>query len=165
VTANTGRQIDRSEGFVPAVPMTMNERLEMLQIASKAWLELKRLIDAIPDSALERPNTIGIWSGRDMLCHLAGWEAIGIDIIEQLNERGDYDRIGVTRETIDAFNEEMLNLYRAMSTREVRQALDDTHYSLMQLAEQSHADIAEVVLDVTRDHYTKHLGDLRAIPH
>jgi hypothetical protein len=144
--------------------MTMNERLEMLQIASKAWLELKKLAESIPDAALERPNTIGIWSGRDMLGHLAGWEAIGIDIINQLNERGEYTPLGVNRETIDAFNEEMLIPYRAMTTREVRQSLEGTHFALMQLAEESQADIAEVVLDVTRDHYTKHLGDLRGIP-
>ncbi|HEX5164093.1 MAG TPA: ClbS/DfsB family four-helix bundle protein [Thermomicrobiales bacterium] len=142
----------------------MNERLEMLQIASKAWLGLKKLAESIPDAALEQPNTIGIWSGRDMLGHLAGWEAIGIDIVNQLNERGEYTPLGVNRETIDAFNEEMLIPYRAMTTREVRQSLEDTHFALMQLAEASQADIADVVLDVTRDHYNKHLGDLRGIP-
>ncbi|MEX2315052.1 MAG: ClbS/DfsB family four-helix bundle protein [Thermomicrobiales bacterium] len=145
------------------MPMTIDERLEMLQIASKAWLELKRLADSIPDSALETPNTIGIWSGRDMLSHLAGWESIGIDIIEQLNQRGEYTRLGLTRDTVDAFNKEMLIPYRAMSTADVRQALEDTHFALMQLAEECQADIAEVVIDVTRDHYDKHVGDLRPL--
>lgn len=144
--------------------MTTDERLEMLQLASKAWLELKRLTDSIPGDVLEQPNTIGIWSGRDMLGHLAGWEAIGIDIVEQINARGEYEKLGITRETIDAFNEEMLIPYRAMSTEDVRLALEDTHFALMQLAEQSQADIAEVVIDVTRDHYARHLDDLRNIP-
>ena len=143
--------------------MTTDERLEMLQIASKSWLELKRLADSISDADLEKPNTIGIWSGRDMLGHLAGWEAVGIDIVEQLNERGEFTRLGLTRETVDAFNEEMLIPYRAMSTPEVRQALENTHFALMNLAETSQADIAEVVIDVTRDHYNKHLGDLRGV--
>ena len=147
------------------MPMTTSQRLEMLQIASKAWLELKRLIDSIPDCALERPNTIGIWSGRDMLGHLAGWEAIGIDIVTQLDERGEYTPLGINRDTVDAFNEEMLVPYRTLSTQDVRQALEDTHFALMQLAEVSSADIAEVVLDVTRDHYNKHLGDLKGIRH
>ena len=143
--------------------MTIDERFEMLQVASKAWLELRRLVDSIPDAALEQPNTIGIWSGRDMLSHLAGWESIGIDLVEQLNERGEFTRLGLTRDTVDAFNEEMLIPYRAMSTADVRQALKDTHFALMQLAEQSQADIAEVVIDVTRDHYDKHVGDLRPL--
>lgn len=147
------------------MPMTFDERLDMLQIAARAWLELKRLADSISDERLERPNTIGSWSGRDMLGHLAGWEAIGINIIEQLNERGEYDKLGISTETIDAFNEEMLIPYRALSTADVRQALEDTHYALMHLAEHSEADrVAEVVLDVTRDHYSKHLPDLRGIP-
>jgi hypothetical protein len=144
--------------------MSMSERLEMLQIASKAWLELKRLVDSIPDSALETPNTIGHWNGRDMLGHLAGWEAIGIDIIEQINERGDFDRLGITKETVDAFNEEMQLPYRAMTTPGVRKALEDTHFALMDLAERSEGDVAEIVIDVTRDHYVKHIPDLRKIP-
>jgi hypothetical protein len=147
------------------MPMTFDERLDMLQIAARAWLELKRLADSISDERLERPSTIGSWSGHDMLGHLAGWEAIGIDLIEQLNERGEYDKLGITKETIDAFNEEMLIPYRALSTTDVRQALEDTHYALMHLAEHSEADqVAEVVLDVSRDHYNKHLPDLRGIP-
>lgn len=144
--------------------MSMSDRLEMLQIASKAWLELKRLVDSIPDSALEKPNTIGHWSGRDMLGHLAGWEAIGIDLVEQINERGDFERLGLTRDTVDVFNEEMLAPYRAMSTPEVRLALADAHFTLMDLAERSSGNVAEVILDVTRDRYAKHIPDLRKIP-
>ncbi len=99
-----------------------------------------------------------------MLGHLAGWEAIGINIVEQIDANGEFEKLGITRETIDAFNEEMLIPYRAMSTSDVRLALEDTHFALMQLAERSQADIAEVVIDVTRDHYAKHLDDLRNIP-
>lgn len=143
---------------------SVNERTQMIEFVSNSWLELKQLVDSISDAELERPNTIGIWSGRDMLAHLAGWEAIGIDIVNQINERGEFTRLGITRETIDAFNEKMLTPYRAMSTPEVRQALNDTHVALMQLAAASQADIAEVVFDVTRDHFAKHLGDLRSIP-
>jgi hypothetical protein len=147
------------------MPMTTDERLDMLQIASRAWLELKRLADSIPDATLEKPNTIGTWSGRDMLGHLAGWEAIGIDLIQQLDEKGEFEKLGLNRETVNPFNEEMLVPYRAMTTTEVRQALEDTHYALMALAEKSQADqVAEVVFDVTRDHYNKHVPDLRGIP-
>jgi hypothetical protein len=160
--AERDRLWDEGRGWLMA--MSMSERLEMLQIASKAWLELKRVMDAIPDRALEQPNTIGHWSGRDMLAHLAGWEAIGIDLVEQMNERGEYTRLGLNRDTVDAFNEEMLAQYSGMSTQEVRQALEETHFALMDLAETSQADIAAIVIDVTRDHYNKHIPDLRGIP-
>src|SRR5215203_2827753 len=92
------RRGSRPKGTLP-MPMTTDERLVMLQIVSKAWLELKRVADSIPDAALEKPNTIGTWSGRDMLGHLAGWEAIGIDFIEQLEEKGEHDKLGLNLET------------------------------------------------------------------
>ena len=110
------------------------------------------------------PNTIGIWSGRDIVGHLAGWEEIEIRIAREMNERGEFTRLGINRETVDAFNEEMLVPYRAMSSSEVRRALADTHARLMTLAEASHADINEIVIDVTRDRYAKHIPDLRGIP-
>ena len=143
---------------------TTDERTEMLNVVSESWNELKALIDSIPDTALEKPDTIGFWSGRDMVGHLAGWEEIGIRIVREMDERGEFTRPGINRETVDAFNEEMLIPYRAMSTPEVRQALIDTHSSLMQLAEASQADINEIVIDVTCDHYAKHVPDLRGVP-
>jgi hypothetical protein len=143
----------------------MDARLDMLQETSKAWLELKRVADSLSDAVLEKPDTIGHWSGRDMLAHIAGWEAIGIDLIEQLEEKGEFERLGLNRETVNQFNEEMLVPYRQMSTPEVRQALQDTHDALMHLAEHAqHEQVPSVVLDVTRDHYAKHVPDLKGIP-
>ncbi|HYI16908.1 MAG TPA: ClbS/DfsB family four-helix bundle protein [Thermomicrobiales bacterium] len=141
-----------------------DERTEMLRVVSEAWGELKTVIDAIPDAALETPNTIGFWSGRDMVGHLAGWEEIGIRLVREMDERGEFTRLGLNRETVNAFNEEMLVPYRAMSTTAVRESLNDTHARLMQLAEASQADINAIVIDMTRDHYRKHVPDLRGIP-
>jgi hypothetical protein len=144
--------------------MTLDERAEMLRVVSDSWNELQALLDSLPDAVLEKPNTIGTWSGRDMVGHLAGWEEIGIRIVREMDQRGEYTRLGINRETVDAFNEEMLVPYRALSTPEVRQTLVNTHSRLMELAEASEADVAAIVIDVTRDHYNKHIPDLRGIP-
>jgi hypothetical protein len=143
---------------------TTEGRTAMLNVVSAAWNKLQSLIDSIPDTALEKPSTIGIWSGRDMVGHLAAWEEIGIRIVREMDERGEFTRLGINRDTVDAFNEEMMIPYRAMSTPEVRQALVDTHTALIRLAEASRADIDEIVIDVTRDHYEKHIPNLRGIP-
>jgi hypothetical protein len=143
---------------------TTEGRTAMLNVVSAAWNKLQSLIDSIPDTALEKPSTIGIWSGRDMVGHLAAWEEIGIRIVREMDERGEFSRLGINRDTVDAFNEEMMIPYRAMSTPEVRQALVDTHTALIRLAEASRADIDEIVIDVTRDHYAKHIPNLRGIP-
>jgi hypothetical protein len=55
------------------MPMSIDERLDMLQKASRAWLELTRLLDRIPEAAMNQPGTVGDWSGRDLLVHIASW--------------------------------------------------------------------------------------------
>ena len=47
------------------MPLSMHDRIELLQRTAHAWLAYKRLLDAIPDADLERPREIGEWSGRD----------------------------------------------------------------------------------------------------
>lgn len=145
------------------MPMTVDERLDMLQSASRAWLELRRLLDAIPDEVMERPHTVGSWTGKDLLGHLAGWEALAIDIINELDERGDSTPLAVNPETIDVLNEEMLVPYRALPTSEVRRALEDTHLALMDVAERSPDVRADIVIHVTRDHYNEHVDDVRRL--
>lgn len=146
------------------MPLTMPERLEMLQQASKAWLQVKKLIDTIPDRALEKPGTVGSWSGRDLLGHLAGWEAIGIDVVREIEAGGAEEWPDLADDEYDAFNEEMLAPYRAMTTAEVRQALEDTHITLMNLAETAQRlTNPGTILSVTSEHYAKHLDDLRKL--
>jgi hypothetical protein len=143
--------------------MTFDERLEMLQQASRAWLELKRDVDRIGDEALERPNTIGAWRGRDVLAHLANWEAVGIGMLAEMDagmpERWpDTSQIG-----LDAYNEQMLEPYRDLPLADVKRYFEDTHYALMAAAETSTAVRPELLLDLTRDHYAQHIDDLRRL--
>jgi hypothetical protein len=142
------------------MPMTMDERVEMLQRASKGWLELTRVIDRIPTAALVRPNSIGTWSGKDLLAHLANWEEVALDIVAEMEDgspeawpEGDNDEI----------NEEMLAPYRDSALAEVREYLEATHFQLMDAAERARNVTPRIVLEVTSEHYAIHIDDLKSL--
>jgi hypothetical protein len=144
------------------MPMTFDERLDMLQRASRAWLELKRVTDRLSDTQLTRPNTYGSWSGKDVLAHLAAWEEVGIDVIREM-EAGNPEQWPDSDDMIDEFNAELLEPYRDLTAAEIRAALQETHFTLMQLAETAPDIRPDTILSVTADHYSEHVEALRAL--
>jgi hypothetical protein len=145
------------------MPMTIDERLEMLQQASRNWLELKRVIDRLSDDQLTRPNTIGSWSGKDVLAHITAWEEVGIDVIREMEAGNSEQWPDDGDDVIDELNEELLEPYRELTVAEVRAALNEAHFTLMQLAETSPDIRSETVLEVTADHYPQHIEALRSL--
>ncbi len=143
--------------------ISTNERLQMLQDAAKSWLEVRRILDTLPDSALIRPNTVGAWRGQDLLVHLANWDEQAIFVLERI-AAGDSPHWplppGIDN---DEWNEERLAPWRAATPAQARRYLVDTHDRLMHLAETMRAVKPRVVLGATQYHYGEHLDDLRAV--
>jgi uncharacterized damage-inducible protein DinB len=52
--------------------MTVEEILDALDATRERLLTV---LEPLPDEALEYPGTIGIWSVKDLLAHLAAWES------------------------------------------------------------------------------------------
>lgn len=140
--------------------MTFDDRLDMLQQASRGWLELKRVIDRISDRDMNRENTVGTWSGRDLLAHIANWEEVAIKVIERLESGEPPD--WPDGET-DTTNAKMLEPYRGASLDDVRAYLDATHFALMEVAEHAKNITPDDVLRVTANHYAKHMDDFRSM--
>jgi hypothetical protein len=145
------------------LPLSMHDRIESLQRTAHAWLAFKRLLDAIPDADLERPNEIGVWSGRDVVVHVATWEDEALRVIAHLDaglpERWP-DHSGAAR---DAWNAAQLAPFRALSTAEIRVFSVGTHAELMLAAEQSPVAGPSVAMRVTEGHTAEHLAQLREL--
>ena len=146
------------------MPISMNERLAMLQTASRAWLDLTRTLSKLTDAQLLRPDTIGTWSGKDVIAHLANWEQVATETIEEA-ESGNPDAWpdDTWESVIDEMNEELLNPWRDRSMADVRQYLEDAHFTLMNLAETSQHVRPEVVVYVTENHYGQHAEDFQLL--
>jgi hypothetical protein len=144
--------------------ISMDERLKMLQKASRAWLDLTRTLNKLTDTQLLKPNTIGSWNGKDMIAHIANWEQIAAETIEGV-EAGHPDawRDDLWIDVIDEMNEDLINPWRDRSPAEVRQYLDDAHFTLMNLAETSRFARPDIVVYVTETHYSQHADDFHLL--
>ncbi|HEY7142177.1 MAG TPA: DinB family protein [Methylomirabilota bacterium] len=78
------------------------------------------LVRRIPAAMLRRPRTHGAWSIRDVLVHIAAWEAEGARRLA-LIARGRGDRIVWydTTAELDAFNARVVRASRGLSVRAV----------------------------------------------
>jgi len=145
------------------VAISRNQRLKMLKEVSAAFLQLRKTISSISDEDLATPNTAGLWSGKDVISHIADWEAAYMRVIIARNEGKPEvwptDEEGVS---LDAWNEAQVVARADWSVDEVKEYLEQTHDDLMeQLEKLPDLDRAEA-LHYTKEHYDMHYADLTA---
>ena len=139
--------------------ITLQERLDILQEISGSWLDLLKAIRSLSDADLVRPNTIGQWSGKDVMGHITFWERHLLDGITTAEA-------GQNPDEIDDF--ETANLIAAkemssLSLDEIRARFNDTHDALMQALETTPLLTRDRVEGSTFGHYAEHAADFRAI--
>jgi uncharacterized damage-inducible protein DinB len=80
-------------------------RQRAIRQMARSRAETLRLVRRLPPAALTRPRTQGAWSIRDVLVHIAAWEAEGAQRLSLIG-RGHGDRIVWydTTAELDAFN-------------------------------------------------------------
>lgn len=57
-------------------------RDESLTLIAEAFREFVALIDSIPEADMLVPDTVGSWSGKDVVADVAGWERAVMEYIE-----------------------------------------------------------------------------------
>jgi hypothetical protein len=140
---------------------------ETLQATARAWDDYQSLVASISDAALERPNTVGHWSGRDLITHIANWEEYCTWLIQQWDAGREklwtyeFDINDMAR--WDIFNEERVTPFRARSLEEVRAYIARTHEQLIAaVAASPHVTVSNLEA-MTSGHYEWHVGDLQGI--
>lgn len=136
--------------------ISKRKRLELLKDVSAAFLQLRKTISSLSDADLMRPNTVGSWSGKDLIGHIAAWEGVYAGVLRDpaSNRPTDHE--------IDAWNESQATLRADWSLDEVQEFFEQTHADLMELLERApDIDPAEA-FGYTRDHYNKHYDDFMA---
>lgn len=143
--------------------ISRNQRLKMLKDLAASYLQLRKTISSLSDADLSRPGTAGIWSGKDVISHLADWEGAYAEVLKARNEgkpaRWPTQEEGVT---LDAWNEAQVVARADWSVGEVMEYLEQTHDDLMELLESLPEIDREEALHYTRDHYALHYDDIAA---
>jgi hypothetical protein len=135
---------------------TTSSQAALAERAHTVWLALRAAADALSDEQLEQPNTIGSWSGRDVLVHIATWEAAATEAIGNLDAGRPLDPIFTNEAEWDAWNEEQLAPYRGLSLADAKHYIEQTHQALLDAIRSSPNVYPQIVLSS----YLYHLDDL-----
>ena len=130
-------------------------RAELLARTREAYEEYTRTIDALSESKLSEPDTIGDWSVRDVIAHVGAdqlWmagqiEALQFEMLPTVASCYGIDTpvpAGVDLATQDGRNAWQRERLRGLSLEEVRQMASEAHARLLAvIATLSDAQLAE----------------------
>lgn len=143
------------------MPMTDAERQNVLTEIERGHHDLVSVLDSLTDEEMLRPNTVGHWSGKDVLAHLAGWLAEGSRHIAA-REAGQTDSIPAESE-FDAFNEEQVAKTRDWTLDQVRAYFESVHLDFVRLVESSPVMTPGFATGLSSHHYHEHLDQFRSM--
>ncbi len=120
--------------------MAQPSREEAVSILEEGNARIEELLGGIPEADLTRPATIGggEWSAKDLIGHLASWEEVALQALEEWRRRdvpwvegedGPFGPIG--DQNLDAFNAHAVEQKRRQSFDEVRRASQEIHQRLV----------------------------------
>ena len=150
------------------------DALSFLEDERDAWRPFEALLD-IPGERFEMPVDVAHgWSARDLLSHLAAYQAHALDVARELamSERSpSYEAMEAAwNERGDAVNDELAAAWGALSADEVRERArtipGDLRGYLTVVPETrwvKHPVFGRHFEDELLDHYADHEDDLRAI--
>jgi uncharacterized protein (TIGR03083 family) len=124
------------------------------------WQELMATVDGVPDEQLNTPGAAGEWSAKDVLGHVAFWDADAADRLERLADgRPQADDDG---EDWQVTNEREATARAGKPASEVRAELDGAHARVLAALRRLDEVDPELIEGATWSHYRDHIGDLRA---
>lgn len=110
-------------------------RAALLERIANERRSLEALLAELSPAQMTAPGVIGRWSVKDILAHLAAWEALFIGWY-QAGLRGETPELpapGFTWRTIDALNEQISQQHRSQPLAEVRAWFDASHQQFLAL--------------------------------
>lgn len=143
------------------MPMTAEERSETLAEMARGHRELTELLDSIAPSDLERPNTVGHWSGKDVLSHIAAWEVEATRFVGARDAGNDESLIDESQ--FDAFNEENVTKTRDWTLDQVRAYFESAHLDFVNICRTSPTVSAGFATGLSSHHYEEHMDQFRGM--
>lgn len=114
----------------------MNKQ-QVLKQLEKSWIALKQSYAGLSDSELLEPGVAGDWSIKDILAHVATWEAEALKHLPEILNGIVPQRYSVAYGGIDAFNAQMAERNRRLSLDDTRRLLNETHERLIKYIERA----------------------------
>lgn len=109
-------------------------------ILNRLQLERKKLIETLAGLSgdeTSHPGVVGVWSVKDVLAHLAHWEAGMLNWIKAARQGQPVDgpEEGLTWRQMHEYNQRIYEAHRNESLPEVKQYFHDSHACFMEMVE------------------------------
>jgi Mycothiol maleylpyruvate isomerase N-terminal domain len=129
---------------------------ELAEQAHTIWSAIRAAAFALSDEQIDRPNTVGSWSGRDVMVHVANWEEAATQAIRDLDAGKPLDPVYDSDADLDAWNEAHVAPYRTLSLAEAKHYFEQAHGTFVATIRSSPNVYPRLVLSS----YLYHLDDL-----
>jgi hypothetical protein len=132
------------------------ERIALREEAEQLWGEIRDAAYALTPEQIDRQNTVGTWSGRDVMIHIANWEEEATRKIRELERGLPWQPTYTTDAELDAWNEAHVAPWHDVPLADAKAYFERVHADLMELVMTSPVIGPQMVLG----NYPGHLGDL-----
>jgi hypothetical protein len=132
---------------------------ELLDEMHMVWSEIRDAAYALTDEQIDRENTVGTWSGRDVLIHIANWEQRCADVIQTLDRDEQVTRLYTTDAELDALNERWVRPWHSVPLADAKAYFERMHQQLQDTIRASTTVRRDLVLGC----YPGHLDDFKAL--
>ena len=151
------------------------KRAELLQQLRSSRDGLEALLEGLPDGARETPGAAGEWSVKDLLAHLAAWEAELVTAMAKLkqgtrsiyfdmsDEKVDEQNARIYADNRDRSWDRVMHDFNAVRPQVIRQTESFSQAELEAVVSKKPGKrLMDYILGETAEHLDDHLPELRA---
>jgi hypothetical protein len=136
------------------------------------WSEFQQAYAGLSEARMLEPGVSGDWSVRDILAHVAVWDALVLSVLPSILETGRHPEHDEANADLDAFNARMTEETRPLTIDEVRRVLEANHQRLLDYLQGVPSDAVatndafrERLAADTWNHYPEHAEAIRRWRH
>lgn len=126
------------------------KKQQVLEKLERTWNDFQQSFAGLPDDLLSQPGVNGDWTVKDLIAHVAWWEAESLKHLPGVAQGKRPPRYADKYGGLDAFNHLMWEQWRGRSLAEVLQYAQATHQRLVEYIQ---AAPEELLLTETRFRY------------
>lgn len=128
----------------------------------QGWERWQRALFRMPADRLANVAVCGEWTAKDLMGHVAVWDAVAIDKVREIQEGIPWQRVAT-----DERNAQEAQARAERSVDEQRAEMLMTHQRLLtaldgalSLPAEKLSQISDVIAEDTWDHYTEHAAEI-----
>jgi hypothetical protein len=147
----------------PFQPLSDDAREILVAEMDASHDAFRALVSSIPEAKLLEQNTVGVWSGKDLITHLGHWQDAAIALTRELENDRPGKWPGEDDSNINEWNESKVNAMRDLDLAEVRAYQQSAYEQLRELMRSSPYATRSAGIGATQFHYGLHREDFESL--